>query len=148
MAVRAVNFGCGSHYVQVRDMLYAIAGAKIDPWASEAHYLLDRTQMMEVLKEASKFSYSTPELVDIESKLALSEQEFVKLQVRIRLRGKAIFLINMNAKQLKRANEMNDPDRIINREIRLKELYLQSFGPMFVFDRWSTVLHSLLTRTP
>lgn len=33
------------------------------------------------------------------------------------------------------AKELNDPDRVINREIKLKELYLDANGPNFVLSK-------------
>jgi len=105
---------------QVRDLLASSAGAKLDPWAEEALYLLDKEQMQLVSDEAFNFSYSTPDLEEIRRLLEVSEEEFVKLQ-------------------LKRANEMGDPERIINREVRLKELYLDVHGPLFRFEKCSTL---------
>lgn len=95
-----------------RKMLDHCAAARIDPVASEALWQLDRAKMEAVAEEATKVGYRSPDVLEIRQKLALSEQEFVKLQ-------------------LKRANELNDPERIINREIRLREIYLQKFGDLF-----------------
>jgi hypothetical protein len=51
----------------------------------------------------------------------LRPQEFVKLQ-------------------LKRANELNDPERIINREVQLKKLYLERFEHLFHLDAYPVSL--------
>lgn len=37
--------------------------------------------------------------------------------------------------QVEVAKELNDPDRVINREIKLKELYLDANGPNFVLSK-------------
>ena len=86
-----------------RDMLKSCAGPRLDPLAEEALWLLKREEMLDVAKQASEVGYSSPDIVEINEKLQLSEEAFVKLQLR-------------------RANELNDPERVINREIRLKEV--------------------------
>jgi hypothetical protein len=101
-----------------REMLQSCAGPRIDPLAEEALWLLKKDAMRDVVAQAEEIGYSTPQIEDIKVKLALTEEKFVMLQ-------------------LKRANEMNDPDRIINREIRLKELYLDSYGAMFTLDKFA-----------
>lgn len=37
--------------------------------------------------------------------------------------------------QVEVAKELNDPERVINREIKLKELYLDANGPNFVLSK-------------
>ncbi|GMI37880.1 hypothetical protein TeGR_g2408 [Tetraparma gracilis] len=100
-----------------REMLQSCAGPRIDPLAEEALWLLKKEAMRDVVAQAEEIGYSTPQIEEIKTKLALSEEKFVQLQ-------------------LKRANEMNDPDRVINREIRLKELYLDAYGAMFTLDKF------------
>lgn len=99
-----------------RKMLDRCAAARIDPVASDALWQLDRAKMEAVAEEAAKVGYRSHDILEIREKLALPEQEFVKLQ-------------------LKRANELNDPERIINREIRLREIYLQKFGELFSLEK-------------
>ena len=95
-----------------RDRFKNAVGFRLDPIVEEALHVLDKDKMQSVLKEADEAFYSTAEIEDIRNKLQLKEEEFVKLQ-------------------LKRANELNDPDRAINREIRLKNLFLDRCGNMF-----------------
>ena len=38
-------------------------------------------------------------------------------------------------RQLARANELDDPERVINREIRLKAIMLDKHAPMFALER-------------
>ena len=93
-----------------------VAGSRIDPIAEEALNLLDRPMMERVSAEALRFRYESEAVRDIRAKLALSEEEFVKLQLR-------------------RANELNDPDRVVNREIRLKQMFLDGYGAMFGLEQ-------------
>ena len=88
---------------QCRDMLRSCAGPRLDPLAEEALWLLKRDAMVDVLAQADDVGYSSGDLEEIRGKLGLGEEQFVKLQ-------------------LKKGIELGDPDRIINREIRLKEL--------------------------
>jgi len=101
-----------------REMLQSCAGPRIDPLAEEALWLLKKDAMRDVLAQAEEIGYSTPQIEEIKIKLALGEDKFVMLQ-------------------LKRANEMHDPDRVINREIKLKELYLDAYGAMFTLDKFA-----------
>ena len=101
-----------------REMLKSCAGPRIDPLAEEALWLLKREAMVDVLAQADEVGYTSADIDEIRAKLALSEEAFVKLQ-------------------LKKANELNDPDRVINREIKLKELYLDAYGSMFTLDKFS-----------
>ena len=94
-----------------REMLKSCAGPRIDPLAEDALWLLKREAMVDVLAQADEVGYLSPDIEEIKEKLTLGEEAFVKLQ-------------------LKKANELNDPDRVINREIRLKELYLDAYGAM------------------
>ena len=103
---------------QCREMLKSCAGPRIDPIAEEALFLLNRDAMEDVLRQAAEVGYNSPDLEDIRAKLALSEEQFVKLQ-------------------LKKSIELNDPDRMINREIKLKELYLDAYGSMFRLETFS-----------
>jgi len=101
-----------------REMLKTCAGPRLDPLAEDALWLLKREAMVDIFAQANEVGYSNPEIEEIREKLALNEEAFVKLQ-------------------LKKANELNDPDRVINREIRLKELYLDAYGQMFTLDKFS-----------
>ena len=103
--------------------------AKVSPIAptildSIAHLSGSRQQRMNnrvnLLTRPSLFDqvgYTSKDIAEIQQKLGLAEQDFVKLQ-------------------LKRANELNDPERVINREVRLKEIYLSKFGHMFTLDKY------------
>ncbi|GMH64517.1 hypothetical protein TrLO_g13461 [Triparma laevis f. longispina] len=106
-----------------REMLKSCAGPRIDPLAEEALWLLKREAMVDVLAQADEVGYTSADIDEIRTKLALSEEAFVKLQ-------------------LKKANELNDPDRVINREIKLKELYLDAYGSMFTLDKFSLLRDS------
>ena len=101
------------HEAQVREMLRVAASSKIDPWASDSLFLLDKGQMKLVLEESDVFGYTTSVIEEIRRILELPEAKLVKLQ-------------------LKRAQELGDPIRIINREIRLKDLFLDMHGQQFL----------------
>jgi hypothetical protein len=100
---------------RARDKLAASAKDKIEPWAAEALDVLDRKQMMMVCVDAKKYSYTSDTIQDIEDLLELPEDKFVR-------------------KQLKKANEIGDKDRVINREIKLRDIFLNMYGSMFTFD--------------
>mmetsp|Transcript_4274 Transcript_4274/g.7882 ORF Transcript_4274/g.7882 Transcript_4274/m.7882 type:complete len:1324 (-) Transcript_4274:156-4127(-) len=100
---------------RARDKLALSAKDKIEPWAEEALDVLDRNQMTMVCAEAKKYSYKSDTIEDIEDLLELPEDKFVR-------------------KQLKRANEIGDRDRVINREIKLRDIFLNMYGSMFTFD--------------
>jgi len=95
-----------------RERLGTVAGVKVDPLAREALNLLDKHMMEQVMAEANRYFYRSEDTQEIERLLGLPEEELVKLQ-------------------LKKANELGDPDRIINREIRLKEMFLVAYGSLF-----------------
>lgn len=98
----------------VREKLRTAASAKIDAWARDVLDLLDKKQMILVSNEAAKYAYNSMDIMEINALLALPEEKFVR-------------------KQLKRANEIGDQDRVINREIRLKYLFLDMYGSLFEF---------------
>eukprot|EP00604_Paraphysomonas_vestita_P004322 CAMPEP_0174825570 /NCGR_PEP_ID=MMETSP1107-20130205/42882_1 /TAXON_ID=36770 /ORGANISM="Paraphysomonas vestita, Strain GFlagA" /LENGTH=423 /DNA_ID=CAMNT_0016057299 /DNA_START=2702 /DNA_END=3973 /DNA_ORIENTATION=- len=98
----------------VRDKVKNIASAKIDSWAREVLDILDKNQMILVIAEAQKYAYNSPEIIEINALLSLPEDKFVR-------------------KQLKRAKEIGDSDRVVNREIRLRDLFLDMYGGLFEF---------------
>ncbi|KAJ8606329.1 hypothetical protein CTAYLR_010372 [Chrysophaeum taylorii] len=102
---------------RVRDKLAAVAATKIDPLAAAAVDVLDKPLMETVLEEARRARYASPDVQKIEDLLALSDDALTKLQ-------------------LKRANELNDPDRVVNREIKLKQLALDTYGALFSLDKF------------
>ena len=80
--------------------------------------------MQAVSSEAAQVGHSTETLVEITRLLALDESSFVKLQ-------------------LKKAVELHDPARMIHREIRLKELYLEQHSAEFdPITRYRKVSHA------
>jgi hypothetical protein len=99
----------------VRQKLQDAAGGKIAPWATDVLFLLDRGQMELCLAEAQKAGFSNGDVEEIKNLLQLPEEKFVRMQ-------------------LKRANEIGDKDRVMNREIRLKDLYLDMYGQQFEFS--------------
>jgi hypothetical protein len=98
----------------VREKVKNIASAKIDAWAREVLDILDKNQMVLVAAEAEKYAYTSSEVAEINALLSLPEDKFVR-------------------KQLKRAKEIGDNDRVVNREIRLKDLFLNMYGSLFEF---------------
>ena len=100
---------------RARDKLCDAAKDKIEPWAEEALEVLDRKQMVMVCADAKKYAYTSDSIQDIEDLLELPEDKFVR-------------------KQLKKANEIGDKDRVINREIKLRDIFLNMYGSMFTFD--------------
>ena len=107
----------------VREKLRSAASGKIDAWAREVLDLLDRKQMVLVSAEAAKYAYSSMDIIEINALLELPEEKFVR-------------------KQLKRANEIGDKDRVINREIRLKYLFLDMYGSLFEFGPGCTAVRN------
>lgn len=99
---------------QVRELLAAAAGDKIGPWAQDVLFILDRAQMLLCIAEADKVGFTNSDIAEIKETLQWSEEKFVRMQ-------------------LKRANEIGDKDRVMNREIRLKDIYLDMYGSQYEF---------------
>lgn len=76
---------------------------------------LNKSDLETVLKEAECYTYNSDTMTEIKSTLGLSEDKFVR-------------------KQLIRAKELGDEDRRINREIRLKEIFLEMHKIFFQFN--------------
>ena len=99
-------------YEHARKIVDANAAARLTPQAEEALWLLDKKRMQEVVAEADRVKWSNADLDDIRYHLTLPEEKLVELQ-------------------LKRANEMKDPQRVQNREVRLRDLYVTKFIRLF-----------------
>lgn len=106
---------------QIRELLAAAAGDKIGPWAQDVLFILDRSQMEVCVTEANKVGFTNADIVEIKECLLWSEEKFVRMQ-------------------LKRANEIGDKDRVMNREIRLKDIYLDMYGAQYEFCNSSPLL--------
>jgi hypothetical protein len=85
---------------------------RLNPQAEEALWVLDKARMTATLEEAKRLAFSSAEIEKIAELLALPEEDFVKLQ-------------------LKKAAELEDPVRVINRTIRLRSLFLDKHKAMF-----------------
>ena len=92
--------------------------AQIQPAAQEALDMLNREQMMDVVKHAKEVQYSSNLVEEVEKLLELPEEAFVKMQ-------------------LQRAVEQKDETRVINRQIKLKEIYLKAHSWMFVLENYT-----------
>jgi hypothetical protein len=77
--------------------------------------MLNKSDLETVLKEAECYTYNSETITEIKSTLGLSEDKFVR-------------------KQLVRAKELGDEDRRINREIRLKDIFLEMHKIFFQFN--------------
>uniref|UniRef100_A0A6S8C1X6 Myosin motor domain-containing protein n=1 Tax=Aureoumbra lagunensis TaxID=44058 RepID=A0A6S8C1X6_9STRA len=96
----------------VRDALNQVAGKKLDPIAQAAIDVLDKALMETIKEEARRARYTSDDLKRIDEYLAMSDEALTKLQ-------------------LKRANELDDPDRVVNREIKLKQLMIETYASMY-----------------
>ena len=103
---------------EVRARLTQLAAAKIDPIASEAVAVLDKHLMQTVHDEAQRACYTSPDVARIAELLALSEEQLIKMQLKL-------------------ANETDDPDRIVNREIRLKKHMLDVYASLFALETFA-----------
>ncbi|CAM9390305.1 unnamed protein product, partial [Phaeothamnion confervicola] len=65
---------------RARQLLHQASAVKIDPIAQEALAILERRMMVDIVKEAEAVEYDSSEIADIRRKLALPEEDFVKLQ--------------------------------------------------------------------
>ena len=74
--------------------------------------MLDRGKMEQAAGDAKKVGFDSEEVKKLNELLAMPEDKFVELQ-------------------LKKAVELKDPVRVVNREIRLRGIYLQKHGAMF-----------------
>ena len=92
-------------YEHARKIVDANAAARLTPLAEQALWLLDKKQMEEVVAEAARVAYTNEDIEDLKYHLSLPEEKLVEMQ-------------------LKRAVELQDPKRVQNREIRLRNLYL------------------------
>eukprot|EP00953_Heterococcus_sp_UTEX-ZZ885_P026899 14491-Heterococcus_DN1.PRE.2 len=92
---------------RARGVLRSLAAARLEPVAAEALALLEKRVMEEVVREAAAAEYDSAALTEVRAKLALPEAQFVALQLEV-------------------AKATGDPDRVINRQIKLKEMYLDA----------------------
>jgi len=99
-------------FEQARAALDKHAARRLNPQAEEALWVLDKAKMNLTLSEARRLAYSSPDIEKITELLALPEDKFVELQ-------------------LKKAVELQDPTRVINRTIRLRNLHLEKHASMF-----------------
>ena len=99
-------------YDRGRKVVDANASAAITPVAEEALWVLDRGKMEQAAGDAKKVGFDSEEVKKLNELLAMPEDKFVELQ-------------------LKKAVELKDPVRVVNREIRLRGIYLQKHGAMF-----------------
>ncbi|CAM9589718.1 unnamed protein product [Chrysoparadoxa australica] len=97
-----------------RQLLHRAAADKIDPLAAEALLLLEKTMLIDIREEAEQIEYMSPQVEDIKAMLLLPEEEFVKRQLEV-------------------AKELNDPERVINREIKLRQMYIEANASLFAF---------------
>lgn len=82
----------------------------------QALWVLDRKRMEQVSRDAAEIRLSTAHLERLNALLALGEEDFLKLEI-------------------KKAREINDPERKIRLAIRLKVLSLNQFESMFDFAK-------------
>jgi hypothetical protein len=109
--------GCGYVSDRLKEIkVWLEAVAQIELRAQESLNNLSKAHMEGSLQEAEEYTYDSPCIVEIKATLGLPEDKFVR-------------------KQLVRAKEMGDEDRRINREIRLKDIFLQTHKEMFRFER-------------
>ncbi len=101
---------------QARARLHEASAAKIEPMAEEALEILEKRLMQEISSEAEAVEYTSPSISEIRHKLALPEREFVQLQLDV-------------------ARKLNDPERAINREIKLKEMFLDANEGLFTLPQ-------------
>eukprot|EP00636_Phaeomonas_parva_P016700 CAMPEP_0118857662 /NCGR_PEP_ID=MMETSP1163-20130328/4664_1 /TAXON_ID=124430 /ORGANISM="Phaeomonas parva, Strain CCMP2877" /LENGTH=1313 /DNA_ID=CAMNT_0006790999 /DNA_START=152 /DNA_END=4093 /DNA_ORIENTATION=- len=93
---------------------------RLKPRFEEAMDLLERDQMLELYAEAKRLEYDHPALKEIESLVGLSEEALLK-------------------RQYQRAQATNQTNRAMEKEIELKELYLDAHGGMFNFQQCSVL---------
>ncbi|KAH8088806.1 hypothetical protein JL720_6771 [Aureococcus anophagefferens] len=101
---------------KVREKLLTLAKKKIDPIAKEAAAILDEDLMRTVAEDAANACYENEDVLEIKKYLAMPADKLIK-------------------EQLKRAKATDDPDRVVNREIKLKALMLETFGASFSFEK-------------
>jgi len=79
---------------------------------------LERDDMSELYAEAKRLGYETPHLAEIEKLVQMSEEQLLK-------------------RQYARAHETGQAQRAREKEIALKEVYLNQYAAMFVFERFA-----------
>jgi len=103
---------------KAKQRLRDCASARIDPEAEKAIYLLDTERMRAVLEEAKEMRYASEETAECERLLALDEETLAKMQ-------------------LKKAIELKDPIRKINREIFLKMRALNASMSWMLYSKYA-----------
>ena len=109
--------------VQIRE--WVNVAKEIEKFAASSLHQLSKGDMESAIDQARNHCYNSPTVKEIQAALGLREEEFV-------------------VKQLKRAAEMGDENRRINREIRLKDLFLDSHAGMFEFTASCGVLRDAI----
>ena len=99
-------------YEHARKIVDANAAARLTPMAEEALWLLDKSKMEYVRDEAKRVGFVNAEIGEISAHLSLPEEKLVEMQ-------------------LKRAVELQDPRRVQNREMRLRDLYVCKFSRLY-----------------
>jgi len=99
-------------YEHARQIVDANAAARLTPLAEEALWLLDKSRMEYVRDEAARVGFSNAEVKEVTHLLSLPEEKLVEMQ-------------------LKRAVELQDPKRVQNREMRLRDLYVAKFSRLY-----------------
>jgi len=116
--------GCDLHSPiaqQVRQMFYEAQAYRqaLDKDAEDCMVTLDKPVMLNVVERADAINYSTAQINEIRDLLYnTSEDAFVK-------------------KQLKAAVKLNDRERTVRREIKLKNMVLDKQGGMFEFKKYN-----------
>ena len=106
--------------LRVREALARVAASKIDPLAKAALEVLDKPLMETVRDEAQRARYESAEVKEILELLELNDEDLTK-------------------RQLKKANDLGDPDRVINREIKLKQLTLDTYASLFQWTSFNAI---------
>ena len=99
-------------YGHARSIVDANAAARLGPMAEEALWLLDKQKMEYVKAEAVRVAFTNKEVSEILHLLSLPEEKLVEMQ-------------------LKKAVELQDPKRVQNREVRLRDLYVAKFHRLY-----------------
>ena len=102
-------------YAYSKDLFETERANRLDPQLAKAMDLLERDLMSEVYAECKRLRYEDPRLKEIEEFTALNEEKLLKLQY-------------------KKAKSLGLAQRAQDKEIKIREMFLDQHGAMFTFQ--------------
>jgi hypothetical protein len=102
--------------------------------------LLERDEMTSLYAECKRLEHEDPRLVEIEQYMGMKKEALIKQQCvhAFSFVSTGLMVVNtLHSNRYKRAMETGQAQRVIMKEIELKELCLEKFHDNFVFEKCS-----------